>query len=650
MMMSRSKAKMIAIGAVFPLQACAGGSTLPPLADSVSTPSLTAPAERPRYSAETFFQTTSYGMPASAGYGFSSDGRSLLISSDKSGVFNAEILSLSGGASVPATTSTDDATFAESFFPADDRILFTSDNGGDELTHVYVRNRDGEVRDLTPGEKVKADFLGWSADGKTFWLTTNERNPEMFDVYAYETDSYRRRRIFTNDGFTVSGISPNGRYVALVKERTSADNDLYLADLESKAAPQLISKHQGNVSHGVYDFTSDSRTLIYSTDEHGEFNQAWTFDLATGAKSPLIRADWDVMYVSDSPSGRYRVSALNSDGSTDLTIQDRDGKVITLNGIPEGDVGSVRFNRDESMIAFTVASDTSPSDIFVADLASGTARRLTKALNPAIDESQLVEATVARFKSYDGLEIPGILYKPRDASAQNKVPALVFVHGGPGGQSRRGYSAMFQHLVNNGYAVYAINNRGSSGYGKTFYHLDDRKHGDVDLKDVVASKAFLGSMDWVDGDRIGIMGGSYGGYMVAAALAFEPEVFDVGVNIFGVTNWVRTLESIPPYWAAFRESLYDEMGDPKTDGERHRRISPLFHAKNIVKPMLVVQGANDPRVLQVESDEIVAAVKANGVPVEYLVFPDEGHGFLRKQNRVSASEAYLKFLDTHLKK
>ncbi|CAN5210856.1 hypothetical protein BH24PSE1_BH24PSE1_10330 [soil metagenome] len=226
---------------------------------------------------------------------------------------------------------------------------------------------------------------------------------------------------------------------------------------------------------------------------------------------------------------------------------------------------------------------------------------------------------------------------------------MVFVHGGPGGQSRRGYSPMIQHLVNNGYAVYAINNRGSSGYGKTFFHLDDRKHGDVDLKDVVASKAFLGSMDWVDGDRIGIMGGSYGGYMVAAALAFEPQVFDVGVNIFGVTNWVRTLESIPPYWAAFRESLYDEMGDPKTDAERHRRISPLFHAKNIVKPMLVVQGANDPRVLQIESDEIVAAVKANGVPVEYLVFPDEGHGFLRKQNRISASEAYLKFLDTHLK-
>ena len=609
-----------------------------------------APAPAPvRYSAKQFFDTTSYAMAAPAGIGFSPDGQSLLVSSDQSGVFNAYRLAVGDGSKAPITSSTDNATFGQSFFPNDERVLFTADKGGNELNHVYVRAPDGTVRDLTPGEKVKADFLGFSADGETFWVTTNERNPEMFDVYAYDTDDYERRLIFRNEGFAVGDISRDGRYVALVKERTSADNNLYLADLRAGGAPKLITPHQGNVSYGVYDFTPDGKSLVYATNEAGEYNQAWRYDIATGAKSPMIEADWDVMYVAYSPSGRYRVHALNADGSTDLSIVDANGRPVTLRGIPQGDVGQVRFNRDESRIAFTVASDTSPSDIFVADLATGEARRLTKALNPAIDEAQLVEATVERFKSYDGLDIPGILYKPREASASNKVPALVFVHGGPGGQSRRGYSAMVQHLVNNGYAVYAINNRGSSGYGKTFFHLDDRKHGDVDLKDVVASKDWLATLPWVDGDRIGIMGGSYGGYMVAAALAFEPQVFDVGVNIFGVTNWVRTLKSIPPYWASFRESLYDEMGDPATDEERHRAISPLFHAKNIVKPMLVVQGANDPRVLQVESDEIVAAVKANGVPVEYLVFPDEGHGFLRKQNRIDASEAYLKFLDQHLK-
>jgi dipeptidyl aminopeptidase/acylaminoacyl peptidase len=261
----------------------------------------------------------------------------------------------------------------------------------------------------------------------------------------------------------------------------------------------------------------------------------------------------------------------------------------------------------------------------------------------------LVAGEVVRYKSFDDLEIPGILYKPHGASADNPVPALVWVHGGPGGQSRTGYSATRQHLINHGYAILAANNRGSSGYGKTFFHMDDKRHGEEDLQDIVYGRKYLESLDWVDAERIGVIGGSYGGYMVAAALAFEPEAFDVGINIFGVTNWVRTLKSIPPWWEAFKEALYDEMGDPATDEERHRRISPLFHAENIVKPLLVVQGANDPRVLQVESDELVAAVEANEVPVDYVIFPDEGHGFRKRDNRITASEAYVRFLDKYLK-
>ena len=200
-------------------------------------------------------------------------------------------------------------------------------------------------------------------------------------------------------------------------------------------------------------------------------------------------------------------------------------------------------------------------------------------------------------------------HKPHGASADDPVPGLVLVHGGPGGQTRTGYRAMVQHLVNHGYAVLGANNRGSSGYGKTFFHLDDKRHGEEDLQDIVYGRRYLESLDWIDGDRIGIIGASYGSYMVAAALAFEPEAFDVGIDIFGVTNWVRTLDSIPPWWEATKESLYDEIGDPATDAARLRRISPLFHTENIVKPTLVIQGANDPRVLQIESDELVAGFR-----------------------------------------
>ncbi|HEX9933435.1 MAG TPA: S9 family peptidase [Allosphingosinicella sp.] len=614
-------------------------------------PAATAAAQgQPvRYSARDFFETTAYSLAGSGRYAFSPDGRSILISSDQSGVFNAYRLPVAGGAPQPVTASRDNATFAISFFPNDERVLVTSDRGGNELNHLYVRLGDGRLHDLTPGERLKAQFLGWSADGRTFFVSTNERNPQMFDVYAYDAASYDRRMVFQNEGYTPAAVSPDGRHVALVKAHSSANSDIYLAELGGNAAPRLITEHQGNVEHGPYTFTPDGRSLVYGTDEHGEWRQAWTYDIASGRRERLVAADWDVMNVSYSPSGRYRVHALNADASTEVTILGPGGRRVRLRGVPPGDLGGIRFNRDETQMAFTIASDTSPSDIFIADLRTGQSRRLTQALSARIDERRLVEGRVARFASYDGVQVPGILYRPREASASNPVPAIVLVHGGPGGQSRRGYSAQVQHLVNNGYAVYAVNNRGSSGYGKTFFHMDDKRHGDVDLRDVVAARHFLAGQDWIS-DRVAVMGGSYGGYITAAALAFHPEVFDAGINIFGVTNWVRTLQSIPAWWGAQRVSLFDEMGDPATDATRHRAISPLFHARNIRRPMLVVQGANDPRVLQVESDELVAAARANNVPVEYILFPDEGHGFLRKENRVRASEAYLTFLNQHLRR
>ena len=602
------------------------------------------------YTAEQFFNSTSYSLGSGGGYVFSADGQHILINSDHTGVFNAYLLPVAGGEPVALTRSTTNATFGGTLFPNDNRLIYTSDGGGDELNHVYLRELDGSVRDLTPGEGLTASFAGWSEDGTIFYIASNERDASAFDIYAYSAKDYSRELLFQNPGNLFPDMmSDDGRWMSVSRNNSSADSDLFLVDLEGDKTPKLITEHEGNISYGSYGFTPDSSKLIYSTNENGEFSQAWTYDLATGQTAPYLTADWDVSFVTFSPSGRYRVSGVNADALTKLTLIDQQsGQELAIDGVPEGNLGSVRFSEDESLIAFTVSSDTSPADIYVAELSSGQAQRLTSALNPAIDENDLVTATIGRFASYDGVEIPGVLYRPKSATADNPAPAIVWVHGGPGGQSRRGYNPAIQHLVNNGYAVYAINNRGSSGYGKTFFHMDDKRHGEADLGDVVASKKYLQDMDWIADDRIAIMGGSYGGYMVAAALAFEPEVFDAGINIFGVTNWVRTLKSIPAWWGANRAALFDELGDPESDEERLRRISPLFHASNIVKPLLVVQGANDPRVLQVESDELVAAVEANGVPVEYVLFEDEGHGFRRKDNRIEASEAYLRFLDQHV--
>ena len=610
-----------------------------------------AGATMPTYDAAAFFQTTDYALARSR-RAISPDGQRLLITANPTGVFNAHVLDLGSGKLTALTDSKDDAVYADSWFPDGRRFLYTSDQGGNELDHVRVGDAEGGPRDLTPGEKVKAQFVDWVEGGTAFILATNERDARFFDLYRYDAGDYSRRFVYRNDlGLDQFQVSRDGRHAAGIKPRTSADDDIYLVTLGSEEAPTLITAHRGNVSHALYEFTPESDAVVYGTDEFGEFTQAWRYEPATGRREALIAEHWDVMYVSYSESGRYRVHGVNEDAATTVKIHDRKtGQDVRLPaGLPRGDLRNVRFSPDERSVAFLINADNSPSNVFTVDLDTGRFRQWTQALNPAIDPAHLVTSAVVRYKSFDGLEIPTVLYRPHDASAEHKAPALVWVHGGPGGQSRIGYSATIQHLVNHGYAVLAANNRGSSGYGKTFYHLDDKRHGEGDLKDIIAARGWLEAQDWVDGERIGIIGGSYGGYMVMAALAFHPDAFDVGINIFGVTNWVRTLKSIPPWWESFKEALDDEMGDPATDEERHRRISPLFHARQITKPVLVIQGANDPRVLQVESDEMVAAVKANDVPVDYLLFPDEGHGFALRENRIAASEAYLRFLERYLR-
>jgi dipeptidyl aminopeptidase/acylaminoacyl peptidase len=600
----------------------------------------------PEYDARTFYATTSY-----SGASFSADESRILFSSDATGVFNAYSVPVAGGEPTRLTNSTTNAIGAVGCFPHDDRILVTQDEGGNELNHLYVRETNGTLRDLTPGKGLKATFEAWAGDLAHFYVTTNERDNQYFDLYRYDAKSYDRTLVFKNTGgFGQIAVSRDGKRVALVKVRTNSDNDLFLWDpAKPDNEPVKITAHAGEVEHGIQGFGPDSKHLYFSSNEGGEFARVWAYDLATKEKKLAAEDKWDVLVFGFSWNGRYRSVGVNADARTVVSVTDtRTGNPVKLPDVGTANFVGGTFSRSENLLAFYVAGDTSPADLHVLDLRTGQHRKLTSALNPKVKPEYLVDASVVRYPSFDKLPIPALLYKPHGATANRKVPAIVWVHGGPGGQSRVGYSPDLQFLVNHGYAVLAVNNRGSSGYGKTFYHMDDRKHGDVDLKDCVQARRYLASLDWVDGSRVGILGGSYGGYMTCAALAFEPDAFDVGIDIFGVTNWVRTLSSIPPWWTSFRDSLYAELGDPATDGERLRRISPLFHAKNIRKPLLVIQGKNDPRVLQVESDEMVAAVRGNGVPVEYIVFPDEGHGFRRKENRITAAEAYRKFLDKYL--
>lgn len=600
-----------------------------------------------QYTIEQFMNTIAVG-----GASFSPDEKEILFSSDESGIRNVYAVPVAGGKARALTTSKTDTTSSVSFFPNDTRFLYTRDQGGNEQHHLYVREKDGSERDLTPGEKLKASFEGWSGDRKSFFVMTNERDPKFFDVYRYDTATYERKMILKNElGYQPTLVSRDGRWIALEKPISTADNDLFVHDTH-KNETKKISEHKGRSELNAADFDPSSKWLYFLTNDGSEFQRLRRYELATGKSEDVEKADWDIWRSWFSETGKYRATIVNEDARSSVRIIDvKSGKAIALPKLPSGsNVNSVRFSPSDKLMAMYVDADRAPSNLYVHDFASGKTTRLTDTLTKEVDPEDLVDTAVVRFESFDGMVIPGILYKPHQATAEAKAPAIVMVHGGPGGQARRGYKYSAQFLANHGYVVLDINNRGSSGYGKTFYVADDRKHGREPLWDCVEAKKYLSSLPYVDGSRVAIMGGSYGGYMVAAALAFQPEVFDVGVNIFGVTNWVRTLQSIPPWWEAARQSLYDEIGNPETELEMLKAASPLFHADKIKKPLIVIQGANDPRVIKAESDDIVAAVKKNGVPVEYVVFDDEGHGFTKKKNQIAAYGAILTFLNQHLVK
>ena len=599
-----------------------------------------------RYTIEQFMKTTRLG-----GSAFSPDEKQVYFASNQTGIFNVFVAPAAGGEAKQITHSTKESTYLVTSFPHDGRLLFSADQGGNENAHLYLRDESGKERDLTPGDKAKAGFEGWQHDGKAFFYTFNDRDPKSFDLYRMDAKTLEKTLIFKAEdpAMAVAGVSDDGRYVVLQKTATTVDSDLYLWDAQTKATKHL-TPHEGQASHSFDGFDYPVKNVYLTTNAGREFNALARYDLATGKITAVEAPEWDVMYSVLSKNGKYRVTAVNEDARTRIKVTETaTGAEVKLPDLGQGDITSVRISDSEQKMALYLNGDRSPSDLYVLDLGSKKVSRLTRSLTPEIDPEVLVDADVVRFKSFDGLAIPNLLFKPKEASASAKVPALVWVHGGPGGQTRKGYSPTIQFLVNHGYAVLAINNRGSSGYGKTFFTADDQKHGKEPLWDCVAAKKYLQSLDYVDGKKIGIIGGSYGGYMTLAALAFQPDVFDVGVDIFGVSNWLRTLKSIPPYWESFRQALYQEIGNPDTQEAMLREISPVFHADKIKKPLLVLQGANDPRVIKPESDDIVEKVKKNGVPVEYVVFPNEGHGFSKRENEVKAYGTIVKFLDTYLK-
>ncbi len=584
------------------------------------------------------------------GFSFSPDNRHLLFTSNRTGIANIYVMPVAGGEARQLTNSTVESVGAIGYFPHDERILYSSDQGGNERAHIYVREVDGTVRDTTPGDRHVARFVDWAHDGRSFFVQMNDRDPRYFDLYEIGADGYRSERIFENDrAYQIRAVSPDRRYVALSRIVDNQTKHCYVYDRQAQALRQLTA--DGPVACEPQAFAATGHTLFYTTDDGGEFTFLVRQDLDSGARTTVFRPErWDVSGAGFTKDNRYLLVSVNEDARTRPYLFDAATlrPVRIENPAPGASVGLMIAN-DAPLALMTLSNGATPGDFYLLNLRSGERRLLLRSQAPEVNQADLVAGEVVRFRSYDGVQVPGILYRPHGARRGERLPAVIHVHGGPGDESRIGYRSLVQYLVNHGYVVFEINNRGSSGSGRSFYHMDDRRHGSADLDDVVAAKAWLAREHGVDPARVAIQGQSYGGYMTLAGLTFRPEEFAAGVDLYGVSNWPRLLAATPAWWEDLRRLLFTEVGDPERDADYLRSISPLFHADRIRRPLLVLQGQNDPRVQPSESEDIVARVRANNVPVEYVVFPDEGHGFRKKANQITAYRAILAFLDRHLR-
>lgn len=544
-------------------------------------------------------------------------------------------------------------------------VLFVQDAGGDENFHVYAVSPDGEAvaktgvptaRALTSGESVRAQIIDVPRSNPDVLLVgLNDRDPAFHDLYRVDIATGDKELLYENEDQVNSYVfDHDGDLRMATKSGANGGTEIYRVD----AGGVLTKVYDCGVDETCYPsgFTADNGA-VYLVSNKGEADKTalMRLDPATGATTeiesdPEDEVDFGGAITSDIThellATTYTGDKTRIYWRDDAWEEDYEWLKEEMGGDVEVGIGS--STADERTFVVYGSSDVQPSTAYLFDRDARTLEKLYS-IRPGLEGKQLASMQPIRYKSSDGLEIPAYLTLPTGVAAEG-LPLLVFVHGGPWSRDRWGYNGYAQFWANRGYAVLQPNFRSSTGFGKAFLNAGNGEWGELMQDDITAGVEHLIERGVVDADRVGIMGGSYGGYATLAGLAFTPDVYAAGVDIVGPSNLITLLNSIPAYWESFKKQMYTRMADPATDEGQAwlRERSPLNSADKITAPLLVVQGANDPRVKQAEADQIVVAMRDLGREVEYLVAPDEGHGFRRPENNMAMIAASERFLAEHL--
>ena len=612
----------------------------------------------------------------------SPDGREMAYLTNVTGTTQVWAMLLPDGKPRQLTNYDDNVGFVR-WLPDGSGIIFGKARGGDENTQFFWMRTDGSgVKALTDEPAVRHNFGVISRTADNIYYASNKRNRNFFDIYSMRLDNGAESLLYQQDGNnSVAAVNDNGTKIIVSRSggELSLDNNLYLIDAKTKAET-LLTPHTGSAEFGDARFTADG--IIYTHNDKREFtglaqmrqkNAAGDdWSLANLQSRIIDDSKWDIGDVEMDVLGGNIAYTVNREGFSELYLRkyETDGKpLITVVGktaesikLPaQGIVGGLDIDMARSKLVFSFSSAKNNGDIWVYDLETKKLTQATHSDGAGIPQASFVAPELIKYKSFDGREIPAWYYKPKPGAVtvvpiaseamkiswnQQPLPVIVSVHGGPEGQERPGFSPLYQYYLSRGYAILATNVRGSTGYGKTFTHLDDVRKREDSVKDLAYAAAWLKTKGGADPKRIAVMGGSYGGYMTMAAITLYPDLWAAAVGTVAIVNWETFLTNTSGYRRRQREVEYGRLD---RDLDFLRSISPIRKIDRIKTPLFVISGRNDPRVPYTEGEQMVAAIKKRGGIVQYKLYDDEGHGISKLKNRLELFPLVADFLDKYMK-
>lgn len=641
------------------------------------------------YTIQQYLSIKSAGSPD-----FSPDGKRIVYLTNATGTSQVWAVDAAGGKPEQLTYFDDNVSFVR-WLPDNSGIIFGMARGGNENTQFYWMTPGGDaIEKLTDEPTVRHNFAGVSKDGKRIYYTSNKRNRNFFDAYSMDLKSEKEVLLYKFDGnISIAAFNDSGSKIVISRSgiEKSLDNDLFVVDVKTGKETHL-TPHDDASEFGNVEFLADS--LLMTTNDKREFealvhmrqkNAAGNdWSAANLATSVVYGPNWDVGGVTLSDDSRTLAYTVNNDGFSELYIRNIEtGEKPLVSTIAKAHdqiklpaqsiVGGTTFSKDGSKLAFSFSSATQNGDVWLYDIKSKKLTQVTQSDRAGIDPKTFVTPELIKFKTFDGREIPAWFYVPKSKSTSTDdkadlqisvkekgthrvsfgrngsiggQPVIVSIHGGPEGQSRPGFNPLFQYYLSRGYAVLDPNVRGSTGYGKTYTHLDDVEKREDSVKDIAAAHEWLTTKGGADAKRIAVMGGSYGGYMTMAAITLYPDLWAAAVNTVGIVNWETFLQNTSGYRRRQREVEYGRLD---RDIEFLRKISPLRKIDRIKTPLFVIHGKNDPRVPYTEAEQVVDALKKRNAIVEYKLYDDEGHGISKLKNRLELYPLVADFLDKYMK-